>query len=223
LFVGSLAWSNVVPRPKKSVVKKNRAAIAAQQVLCLFGPPPLLSTERREHFEQILAHLVFEVAPAGAIEQMWVYDIAVLVWEMMRLRRYKAMHVERWIPDFIRSTARQFIGEDETDEPKDFADSYFRDSEQRQKLVDALAESNLTIDLIDAEAFHAAWKSKEIEPMLASLQVRRDAIIREIGAYRDSLARRVKKAVDDIVEVPADDVEITPRLAPPARKKSAAA
>ena len=58
--------------------------------------------------------------------------------------------------------------------------------------------------------------------MLASLQARRDAIIREIGAYRDSLARRVKKAVDDVIEVPADDVEITPRLAPPARKKSRA-
>jgi hypothetical protein len=59
--------------------------------------------------------------------------------------------------------------------------------------------------------------------MLASLQVRRDAIIREIGAYRDSLARRVKKAVDDVIEVPADDVGITPRLEPPARKKSTAA
>jgi hypothetical protein len=59
--------------------------------------------------------------------------------------------------------------------------------------------------------------------MLASLQVRRDAIIREIGAYRDSLDHRVKKAVDDVIEVPADDVEIAPRLVPPARKKSTAA
>ena len=87
-----------MPRPKKSVVKKNPAATAVQQILCLFGPPPLLSTESREHFEQILAHLVTAIAPADAIVQMWVYDIAALVWDMMRLRRYKAMFIERWLP-----------------------------------------------------------------------------------------------------------------------------
>ena len=91
-------------------------------------------------------------------------------------------------------------------------------------MADAFAASNLTTDWIDAQAFRPASPgNQEIEPMLASLQVRRDAIIREIGAYRDSLARRVKKAVDDVIEVPADDVGITPRLKPPARKKSTAA
>lgn len=174
-----------MPRSKKSVVKKDPAAVAVQQILSLFGPPPLLSTENREHFKRILAHVVSEVAPAGAIVQMWVYDIAVLVWEMMRLRRYKAMLI-------------------------------------KQSLADALAESNLTTDFIHAQAFLQS-RAEEIEPMLVSIQARRDAIIREIGAYRDSLARRVKKAIDDIIEVPAEDVEITPRLAAPARKKSTAA
>jgi hypothetical protein len=92
-------------------------------------------------------------------------------------------------------------------------------------LADALAKRNLTTDLIDAEAFCAAWKieTSELESKLVSLQVRRDAIIREIGTYRDSLARQVKKSIDDIIEVPADEVKITPRLAPPVRKKSNAA
>jgi len=115
-----------------------------------------LSTERREHFEQILAQLVTAIAPTDAIVQMWVYDIAVLVWEMMRLRRYKAMFVESWMPLFIRSTAREFIGDDESYQSEDFADSYFRDSEQRQRLVDALATSNLNTDWIDAQAFRRA-------------------------------------------------------------------
>jgi hypothetical protein len=77
-------------------------------------------------------------------------------------------------------------------------------------------------DVVDAEAFRSglSFELDKIEPMLASLQVRRDAIIREIGAYRDSLARQVKKAIDDVIEVPAKDVEITPRLASPAPKKS---
>lgn len=60
------------------------------------------------------------------------------------------------------------------------------DPEKRKELADALAEYNLTMDLIGAEAYK--WSSRqieEIESMLASLQARRDAIIREIGAYRD--------------------------------------
>jgi hypothetical protein len=87
-----------------------------------------------------------------------------------------------------------------------------------------LANYNLTTDVVDAEAFRysLSYEIDKIEPMLVSLQVRRDAIIREISAYRDSLARQVKKAIDDVIEVPAEDVEITPRLAPPARKKSTA-
>jgi hypothetical protein len=145
---------------------------------------------------------------------------------MMRLRRYKAMFTERKLPDIVRAIAGEFLGDDgESDQSEDFDDSYFRDPEQRQRLADALAEYNLTTDLIDAEVFRWFLGSEEnqIEPMLASLQARRDAIIRQIGAYRDSLARQVKKVADDIIEVPAGDVEITPRLAPPAHKKSTAA
>ena len=91
-----------MPRSTKSAVEKNPAASAVQKILSLFGPPPLLSTERREHFEQILAQFVTAIAPADAIVQMWVYDVAVLTWEMMRLRRYKAEFIEMRLPDQMR-------------------------------------------------------------------------------------------------------------------------
>jgi len=210
-----------MPRSKKSVVKTNPAATVVQQILDLFGPPPLLSTERREHFEQILTHFVTAIAPSCAIVQMWVYNIAVLVWEIMRLRRYKAMVIEKQMPWAFHQIAREFFGDDGESDPGFSTDKYYRDPEQRQILADALAAYNLTIDVVDAEAFRSGPIEK-IESMLASLQVRRDAIIREIGAYRDSLARQVKNAIDDIIEVPAEDVEITPRLAAPAGKKSTA-
>jgi hypothetical protein len=64
-------------------------------------------------------------------------------------------------------------------------------------LADALPGYNLTIDLIGAEAYK--WSSRqieEIESMLAPLQARRDAIIREIGAYRNR-SRVVDSASSD--------------------------
>jgi hypothetical protein len=212
-----------MPGSKKSAIKKDSAATAVQQILSLFGPPPLLSTEHPEHFDQILAHFVSAIEPTCAIVQIWIYDIAVLVWEMMRLRRYKAMLIEEALPEAFRKIARQFIGDDgESAESERFADIYYRDPEKRQVLADALAAYNLTTDIVDAEAFHSSWKIEKIDSMLAALQTRRDAIIREIGAYRDSLARRVKKAVDDVIDVPAKNVEITPRLASPHKKSRAA-
>jgi hypothetical protein len=106
------AWDNVMSRSKKSVVKESSVAIGVRQILRLFGPPPLLSTERREHFEHILTHFVTAIAPTDAILQMWAYDITVLVWEMMRLRRYKAALFEQKLPDTIREIALQFIRDD---------------------------------------------------------------------------------------------------------------
>jgi hypothetical protein len=54
-------------RLKSSVAKERSTTVAVQQILGLFGPPPLLSTECRERFERILARFVTEVAPAGAL------------------------------------------------------------------------------------------------------------------------------------------------------------
>ena len=210
-------------RSKKSFVEKNPAASAVKHILDLFGPPPLLSTESPKHFKRILGGFITAVEPVGAIEQIWVYDIAVLVWEMMRLRSYKAMIIERQMPEAFQEIAKAYIGDDgESNSPKYATDKDARDREARQILADAIADYNLTIDVVAAEAFCFIF-IEEIEFMLATLHVRRDTVIREIGAYRDSLARRVKKAADEVIEIPAQEVEITPRLAPPASKRSTAA
>jgi hypothetical protein len=136
-----------MPASKKSVLKKE-FAVVAHQILSLFGPAPLPSTEGREHFEQLLTQLVIAIAPANTIERMWVYDVAVLVWETMRLRRYKAVLIERKPPDSVFHVAQEFLGDDS----KVDVISYIRDGEPRRRLADALAEKNLTTDLIDAES-----------------------------------------------------------------------
>ena len=141
-------------RSKKSLVERNPADSAVKDILRLFGPPPLLSTESPKHFERILGGFITSVEPVGAIEQMWIYDIAVLVWEMMRLRRYKAMMIEKEMPEAFHRIARKFFGDDGEPNPTELlTDKYYRDPEQRQILADAIADYNLTIDVVAAEAF----------------------------------------------------------------------
>ena len=87
----------------------------------------MLSTESPKHFERILGGFITAIEPVGAIEQMWIYDIAVLVWEMMRLRRYKAMIIEKADARSISGNCESYIGDDgESDESETFADIYYR-------------------------------------------------------------------------------------------------
>jgi hypothetical protein len=69
LFVDSRGVG-AVPASKKSVIKNDSAATAVQQILSLFGPPPLLSTESREHFERVLTHFVSAIESTCAIAGM---------------------------------------------------------------------------------------------------------------------------------------------------------
>ena len=55
----------------------------------LLPRPPLLMTELREDFDQVRNSLEREIQPRGPIEQMYVDDMAYIVWEIRRLRRCK--------------------------------------------------------------------------------------------------------------------------------------
>src|SRR4051812_35008800 len=51
---------------------------------------PLLHGESAQDFDGLLEAFVDEVEPRGAIEDMYVRDMARIVWEMLRLHRARA-------------------------------------------------------------------------------------------------------------------------------------
>ena len=55
-----------------------------------FGPPPLITGEDADAYEQILARVSSQVAPKDFIEEVLLIDIVDLTWEIARLRRLKA-------------------------------------------------------------------------------------------------------------------------------------
>jgi hypothetical protein len=52
--------------------------------------PPLLITESDEEFNRIRKALYEEIKPVGIIEQMYVDEVADLLWQILRLKRCKA-------------------------------------------------------------------------------------------------------------------------------------
>ena len=84
--------------------------------------------------------------------RMLVYEIAVFLWEAMRLRRYKTVTIEQARLDAAMEVAREFLGDVD---PKSAADLLKDGTPLRQKLLAALAERHLSIDdVIDGRAYH---------------------------------------------------------------------
>src|SRR5438552_17890189 len=54
---------------------------------------PLLITESAEDFKRLHGQIEEEVQPRGIIEIMYVADMAYIVWDIIRLRRCKAVIV----------------------------------------------------------------------------------------------------------------------------------
>src|SRR5262245_31668751 len=52
---------------------------------------PLLITESADEFDALRDAFEREIKPRGIIEQMYVHDICSIVWEILRLRRCKAV------------------------------------------------------------------------------------------------------------------------------------
>ena len=75
----------MVERIKRTRPLKNTSARLAP-----FGPPPLITGEDADAYEQILARVSSQVAPKDFIEEMLLIDIVDLTWEIARLRRLKA-------------------------------------------------------------------------------------------------------------------------------------
>jgi len=81
------------------VSKRNLVPQAAtpipEDILSLFGDPPVLSTENRKIYSDLLCRVAQAVKPKNMIEWMLIKDIVDLSWEIQRLRRYKSQLIER--------------------------------------------------------------------------------------------------------------------------------
>ena len=82
---------------------------AGQVSSALLPTAPLLITESRDEFNLIRDTLNDQIKPRGIIEQMYVEDIAYLVWEILRLRRSKAAIINSAFRDALTEVVAQLL------------------------------------------------------------------------------------------------------------------
>src|SRR5262244_1675847 len=114
-------------------------------------PPksPLLITESADEFHALRDAFEREIKPRGIIERMYVRDICAIVWEILRLRRCKAVIInsafrgalECLLPQLLRQPGQAEY--DVRDEAKGLAHAWFTDKEAKKEVSEILAQFEL--------------------------------------------------------------------------------
>src|ERR1700682_327148 len=186
-----------------------------QNVDMLRSVAPLLITESVDEFASLRKGLKNEIQPEGVIEQMYVDDFAALIWEILRLRRYKTILIDSHRRDALRGILVQLLCDDDYDQPcdkmldaKDLARNWFDHKKAQARVAKLLRQFQMDEAAMEAEAFRLCSEDLErLDRMLTALEFRRDKALRCIADYRQILSKQLQQAANRILD--NDDV---PRL-----------
>jgi len=161
------------------------------ELMGLFGNPPLLDGEDPKFYWDLLAVVVDERKPKSFAEWVYVYDEVTKLWEEQRLRRASAglLRGERFkaLQYFLEE-----IGVDghlkKTGGPTNLAFKYFSDDrKERQEVVSLLEKYGITPATVQAKA--AQLNSDAIQ-MFEAMIARREKSRRKLRKDDDRARRR---------------------------------
>jgi hypothetical protein len=172
-------------------------------IQALFGDPPLLSTEDPNLYWDMFGRFAEFVEPKNIIEWVWVKDSVDLSWEIARLRRYRALLIER-----ERESKNA-----EIDYAREHADD--RNPSWLDKLKRPQIEAPPNAPRLDTEADSASLlilqylgTYETIDKLLMAAELRRDRILRELDFRRERIAPLLRKISDEVIDASADAVPL---------------
>jgi hypothetical protein len=175
--------------------------------LTLLPKSPLLITESADEFDALRDAFEREIKPHGIIEQMYVNDISSIVWEILRLRRCKAVIINSAFRSALQDLLKQLLrqpGQDEyqvEDEAEALARAWFTDQEAKKRVSELLSRVKLDESAIEAEAIRRSSSDLDLlDRMLTSLESRRNKALGCVAEYRTSLAQQLRDSADRIID-----------------------
>ena len=175
------------------------------KAVVLLSAPPLLMSESADEFASLRTALELEIKPKGIVEQIYVDDIAAIVWEIRRLRRCKTSIINNAGRAALQSLLRELMrspGHLHTDLEADaLAIKWFSNQQAKNEVSAIFRRFRLDEFAIVAQATKDSLSDLELlDRMLASLESRRDKALRCIADYRDSFAKQIRQSSDRILE-----------------------
>ncbi len=165
--------------------------------LAPFGPPPLFEGEDTSAYDEFLARISATVKPADILEDIWVRDFVDLVWDSLRLRRLKANLMTSTAYKGLAEILNPLVGYSD----KDFlVKAWAKRGRGAIKKVDKLlASAGLIMEAVMAQTLSINLDDIErIDHMIATAEIRRIAILREIDRHRVTLGHALRQAAEQI-------------------------
>jgi hypothetical protein len=155
---------------------------------------PLAGGEDADAYAKLLADVTTSVRPTGILEEMWLRDVVNHYWETERVRRYRAGRLAAVRADgmaaLLRSLGETALGAEQLAQGWS-AGQITAIGDVRHRLEKA----GLDPDAAQGSAFALHLDEFErIEQMIAGLEARRAAALREIGFHRADFADRLAAA-----------------------------
>jgi len=175
----------------------NRATSSTRELI-LFGPAPLIKGENVAGYNELLTRVSAGVKPTDILEDIWVRDCVDLTWEVFRLRRLKAALLAATAYEGLERVLQPLVDDD--DDIDQLVRDWARQEPDAVERVDSLlASANLTMDAVMAQALSQNIDHIErIDRMIAMAEVRRNSILREIDYHRATLARPLRRTIEQI-------------------------
>ncbi|MBR1232856.1 hypothetical protein [Bradyrhizobium sp. AUGA SZCCT0182] len=183
--------------------------------------PTLLGSESEREYLALREGIAKEIKPKGQIEWMFLDDILEILWEILRLRRYRTLIICNTIPAAVQSLLKQLTFEPDfitnTQVEADaiaMAKAYFQDAKAKKKFMEILGRVGFDERALEAEAFRLAMSDLErLDKMLSALERRRNKALRFIAEYRRSLATQIQRVTDRII-AEVDGPSLEPSTSP---------
>ena len=193
-------------------------------VECL-GRPPLIPGDDAAGYDTLLARVSGAVRPRNVIEEAWVRDVVDLLWEAVRLRRLKAALMTACADMGLQ---KLLTGLDVPGDTYELARRWAARELEAAGRVDAILNAaGLGMEHVMARTLRQNIAEIErIERMIASLEARRAAALREIERYRGAFGADLRHAAQEAETVEDAEFEDVPASAPaaaPAQRSAGAA
>jgi len=188
-----------------------------------FAPAPVLKGEDAKAYDDLLTQVSSYVKPANIIEEMWVRDVVDLTWEILRCRRCKKQAIEAAIPKALEQAITPLM---EGPSRFGYLDRYTfdgnrvptpaielvnewikREPKAKEGVEELLASVELTMADVTDRAFVLEIEAlQQIDQLMAHAEARRNAVLREFECHRTSVAERLRKATQDVIDAECETV-----------------
>ncbi|WP_456684543.1 HNH endonuclease [Bradyrhizobium sp. P5_C11_2] len=177
----------------------------------LFADRPLLPGENEEQYDALLRSIVQQVEPADVIEAIWVKDIVDLIWEAIRLRRWRGQilvqaqlkAVEELIAPGLHGTNPLDLSGFGGPSAEYLAAGWMAGGKiEKDRVEEILQKRGLKAEDVKAHGFLMNLPAIErIDRLSLTADQRREALLREIERKRASFAQQVRTATADVLDV----------------------